>query len=193
MSWWPENKVEGTADVRTGDWPCQKCGILCFDWSYACYKCRILKGNEGEYYNDETFRHINSVSGPVSMALSSSHPNSGGSSPQPQYRSPLPVGSSPPQQYPLQQPLPPAQAPTQPAPEASRTDISGLEEEVRNCKMDLQKIGKVVERLESELKKLKRQRDFSSAVQGLRETLDGAEVLKIWNNLAKDQDSEEQE
>ena len=72
------------------------------------------------------------------------------------------------------------------------TDISGLEEEVSKCKMDLQKIGKVVERLESELKKLKRQRDFSSAFQGLRRTLDDAEFLKAWN-LAKDQDPKDQD
>ena len=55
VSWWPENKEEGIPEVMIGDWPCQKCGILCFDWNYACYKCRIPRGNDGEYYADEAF------------------------------------------------------------------------------------------------------------------------------------------
>ena len=56
---------------------------------------------------------------------------------------------------------------------------------MRKCKRDLQKVGKEVKYLESELQNLKRQQDFSSSVRGLRSTLADAEFLKAWT-LAND-------
>ena len=101
------------------------------------------------------------------MALSSSRINFGESSPQPQSRSPLPAGSSSPQQHPLQQSLRPAPAAIQPALEASRTDLTGLEEEVIKSKTDLQEMRNVVKRPEKDVKELNLQRDSGSTTQGL--------------------------
>ena len=168
--------MEGTADVRTGDWPCQRCGILCFSWRKSCYNCQTPEGNRGEYYAEGAFRRKNSAYSTVSTTSSSSHLNSGRSSLQLRYPNPPQICSSPPQSRLQRKPRVSSQKPSQPGPKVPGFDISRLEVKVKKCKVDLEKLGKEVKSLDSELQKLKRQRDSGTATQGVGKTLHEAGI-----------------
>ena len=144
--------------------------MLCFSWRKSCFSCRIPKENEGENYADEAVRRIISVSNPLSMAVSSSRPNYGESSPQQQYRSLPLVRSPPPQQYLLQQHPLPGRVPPQPAPETSTSD----------------EIRKVVKCPENDSKELKLQRESGPITQGLSRTPHEAEIPKEQDLILKD-------
>ena len=57
---------------------------------------------------------------------------------------------------------------------------------MKKCKVDLEKLGKEVKSLESELQKLKRQRDSGTATQGVGKTLHEAGISIEKDLLVKD-------